>query len=161
MWYISTGGCPQGYEETQGHVPVWHSALGCFHSPTSEDCAQRCNECKERCLSFEHSSEEMMCNLNTIAEPSYVEPYLDFVFCNKTGKFSNLVIEIQDYNGIEVQGGNFILLVLHCCLLLETILPKLFSFLGVMFRATGNNEYASCRMHENRCEKQDDTKRCI
>ena len=44
----------------------------------------------------------MLCNLNTIAEPSYAEPYLDFVFCNKTGNYSNLVIRILDYNGIEI-----------------------------------------------------------
>ena len=44
----------------------------------------------------------MMCNLNTISEPSYAEPYLDFVFCNKTGNCSKLLIEIEDYNVIEI-----------------------------------------------------------
>ena len=82
---IASGHCLFGYVEKVGHLPRHGSNIGSFNV-TKEECALKCNG-EKTCLSFEHSNTNMKCNLNEIAEPSQ-GPYLDFIFCTKTGRFS-------------------------------------------------------------------------
>ena len=75
--------CPAGYEEQQGDIPGWGSYLGGALNLTAHECKEKCNQV-DLCLSFEHSSSEMRCNLNDLAQPT-LEPYMDYIFCTKNG----------------------------------------------------------------------------
>ena len=80
--------CPPGYARMFGDLPGWGTSLGSKIQATREQCANRCSH-DDRCLSFEHSNTEFLCNLNTIEDPS-VKQYKDYIFCSKIRKLTNL-----------------------------------------------------------------------
>ena len=86
MPIIASGGCPSGYAQIGGSVPGFGSDLGSSLDLTKHECALKCNG-EKSCMSFQHSYTQMKCNLSEIADPSQA-PYLDFIFCTKTGRFS-------------------------------------------------------------------------
>ena len=86
---IASGGCPSGYVQRKGGLPQFSSNLGSSLDLTKHECALKCDG-KKSCLSFQHSYTQMKCNLSEIAEPSPT-PYLDFIFCEKKGRFSYAV----------------------------------------------------------------------
>ena len=92
---IASGRCLFGYVEKTGHLPRHGSNMGSSNI-TKEECALKCNS-EKSCLSFEYSNTYMKCKLNEIAEPSQV-PYLDFIFCTKTGRFNFVVNICLDIN---------------------------------------------------------------
>ena len=81
---LDQGSCPSGYTERSGDVAGWGSEIGSKLPLTLQECANSCNE-HSLCLSFEHSDNEMLCNLNEIAEPETDVMFRDYVFCEKTG----------------------------------------------------------------------------
>ena len=83
---IASGGCPSGYAQRHGGVPRFGSDLGSSLDLTKHECELKCNG-EKSCMSFQHSFTQMKCNLSEIADPSQ-DPYLDFIFCTKTGRFS-------------------------------------------------------------------------
>ena len=85
---IVPGVCPSGYEKRDGDIPGWGTDIGSRLSLTREGCANRCNA-QARCLSFEHSNTEKLCNLNKIAEPTKSVNHRDYAFCTKTGGLLN------------------------------------------------------------------------
>ena len=92
---IHSGLCPSGYVERDGKLPELSSNMESSLNMTKNECALKCNGDKS-CMSFEHSHTNMKCNLNKMSEPSQV-PYLDFIFCTKTGR-SNFVVNVSlDY----------------------------------------------------------------
>ena len=76
--------CPTGYLEKQGDIPGWGSYLGSALNLTQHQCMEKC-DLEDFCLSFEHGSSQMRCNLNELADPTQ-GPYEDYVFCMKNGK---------------------------------------------------------------------------
>ena len=84
-WISIEDDCPTGYTKKDGYIFGWETLLGkTLHPINRDECAQKCSE-KPQCKSFEHSNEELKCNLNTAFEPSQ-RPALDYAFCSKTGK---------------------------------------------------------------------------
>ena len=74
-------GCPLGYKHLIGDVVGWgpNSKL-----PLSkEQCARRCSSTAS-CQSFEHSSSDNKCNLNSQSRPDAGQ-YQDYYFCTKIG----------------------------------------------------------------------------
>ena len=86
---IASDGCPSGYAERDGGLFGFSSDIGRSLDLTRHECALKCSG-EKNCISFQHSYTQMKCNLSEIAEPSQA-PYLDFIFCTKTGIFSYVV----------------------------------------------------------------------
>ena len=86
---IASGRCPSGYVEREGSLLDFSFNMGSSLKMTKDECIMKCSS-EKSCMSFEHSHTHLKCNLNKIAEPSQV-PYLDFIFCTKTGRFSFVV----------------------------------------------------------------------
>ena len=77
-------GCPSGYKSKTGDIPGWGESLASYPRTSRAQCAQACSELP-KCMSFEHSTKELKCNLNTEVEPT-APKYNDYVFCAKSGK---------------------------------------------------------------------------
>merc|ERR1719318_1083726 len=77
--------CPNGFKMAEGDIPGWGQIKGKI-STTYFGCGQECAK-NQGCCSFEYSSTEKLCNLNSGCKPT-VQPYKDYKFCIKEGRGS-------------------------------------------------------------------------
>jgi len=75
------GDCPTGYTLMKGDIVGWGDIEGEMSVSSRQECADKCNA-NSKCLSFEHSNTEKLCNLNDKAKPT-VPQHKDYAFCSK------------------------------------------------------------------------------
>ena len=81
LLYTYLGRCPKGYIYISGDI-IGATLQGNIMA-TLQECAEKCNT-DTKCNSFEHSSNQEVCNLNKEAFPNR-HRYEDFVFCSRKG----------------------------------------------------------------------------
>ena len=92
-------------------MPGWGTGLGSRLPLTRQGCANKCDE-KDECLSFEHSNDRMLCNLNKISMPSKPRNR-DYIFCKKLSKLvidKNWETENVNRDGEWISGDNRVLI---------------------------------------------------
>ena len=86
--------CPTGYARDTVNIPNVGSSLG-IHFATREECADLCFQFSE-CVSFEHSHNEMRCNLNPMGQ---LQGSLNgYLFCYNIGNIELLQAIILKYH---------------------------------------------------------------
>ena len=81
-----TDPCPSRYEYRTGSIPGGSINIGSSLSLSLQDCTVKCDE-NDRCLAFEHSNANLLCNLHEKRYPTQ-QPIKDHVFCAKIGEIN-------------------------------------------------------------------------
>jgi len=80
--FCSASLCPDGYKYNEGDIKGWGQIGSSTDVPRVEACAKKCNDDAD-CNSFEYSSTELTCNLNSDVNPTEgKEKWGDYAFCS-------------------------------------------------------------------------------
>ena len=78
----NSGQCATGYTPVSGDCLGPGNVGSLWNVPNTEECADQCSG-DSRCSSYEFSTTEQKCNLNTCTNYNENQPYLDYVLCVK------------------------------------------------------------------------------
>eukprot|EP01084_Bolivina_argentea_P058080 106041_1 len=84
--------CATGYFEQIGDIPGWGDIDGWLNVGNCDECAGKCKNSSHRCQSYECSPTDLLCNLNTQADPSQ-RAYEDYRFCTRGSNSEKLYID--------------------------------------------------------------------